>query len=159
MPTPCWYAGMLPVLAVLAVIAVSLAGCGRGSCGGASGGSDVCPPPVYGYAQVTGRLLRSDGSAVSGKLAYVACGDAVGAYSDMTDGDGHFDVRLSYAVFDTLLYPFPPRAADGSFDVECTGSLSVNSSVVIVKNPLVVNFAPSLAAVVPSETEWQEGAP
>jgi hypothetical protein len=77
----------------------------------------------------------------------------------MTDGGGHFDVRLRYAVFDTLLYPFPPRAANGSFDLECTGSLSVNSSVLIVKHPLVVNFAPSLAAVVPAESDWREGAP
>jgi hypothetical protein len=143
----------------LAVIAGSLAGCGRGACEGAAGANDVCPPPVYGYAQVTGRVLRSDGTAVTGKPAYVACGDVVGAYSDVTDSGGHFDVRLHYAVADTLLYPFPPRAANGSFDLECTGSLSVNSSVLIVHKPLVVNFAPSQAAVVPTETEWREGAP
>jgi hypothetical protein len=143
----------------LAIIAVGMAGCGRGACGGASGANDVCPPPVYGYAQVKGRVLRSDGSAVAEKPAYVACGDVVGAYSDMTDGGGHFDVRLAYAVFDTLLYPFPTRAPNGSFDLECSGSLALNSSVLIVKDPLVVNFAPSHAAVVPTETEWREGAP
>jgi hypothetical protein len=144
------------MLPSLAVIAGGLAACGRGDCGGAAGANDVCPPPVYGYARITGRVLRSDGTAVAGKPAYVACGDAVGAYSDVTDGGGHFDLHLRYAVFDTLLYPFPPRAVNGSFDLDCAGSLSVNSSVLIVKNPLVVNFAPSLAAVVATETEWRE---
>jgi hypothetical protein len=156
MPNRVWYAGVLPALAATASI---LAGCGQGECGGTSGSNDVCPPPVYGYAQVTGRVLRSDGSAVVGKPAYVACGDVVGAYSDTTDDTGHFDVRLNYAVFDTLLYPFPPRATDGRFDLECTGSVSLSSTVRIVVNPLVVNFAPSREAVVPTETEWREGAP
>jgi hypothetical protein len=151
-----WWASALPALTAAAVI---LAGCGQGECGGTSGSNDVCPPPVYGYAQVTGRVLRSDGSPVDGKPAYVACGDAVGAYSDITDGGGHFDVRLRYAVFDTLLYPFPLRAVNGSFDLACIGSLSVSSNVLIVKDPLIVNFAPSPEAVVPAETEWREGAP
>jgi hypothetical protein len=154
MPNRFWCASLLPGLTAAAVI---LVGCEQGECGGTSGSNDVCPPPVYGFARVTGRVLRSDGTVVVGKPAYVACGDVVGAYSDVTDAGGHFDVRLSYAVFDTLLYPFPPRAANGSFDLECTGSLSVNSDVFIVKSPLVVTFAQSREAVVPTETEWQEG--
>jgi hypothetical protein len=149
-------AGVFPALAATAAI---LAGCEQGECGGASGSSNVCPPPVSGFARVTGRVLRSDGSPVVGKPAYVACGDVVGADNDVTDAAGHFEVRLYYAVADTTLYPFPPRAADGSFDLTCRGHLSLSSTVLITKNPLVVNFAPSPEAVVPTQTEWREGAP
>jgi hypothetical protein len=35
----------------------------------------------------------------------------------------------------------------------------VNRSLRIVKDPLVVTFAWSREAIVPTETEWREGAP
>ena len=133
-----------------------IASCERGSCGGSAGSSDVCPPPTYGYAAVQGQALRSDGSPIADKQLYVGCGDVIGAYDDWTDDEGHFEVRPVYAVDDTLLYPFPPRHADGSFDVSCQANLRVAHDLVIRKDPLVVRFAPTREAVVPTATELRE---
>ena len=130
-----------------------------GGCGGSVGSSDVCPPPISGYALVQGQALRNDGSPIADKQAYVGCGDAVGAYDDRTDHQGHFEMRPVYAVDDTLLYPFPPRHADGSFDVSCQAHLQVAHDLVIRKDSLMVRFAPTREAVVPTTTELREREP
>jgi hypothetical protein len=148
-----WY-GLLPLLAFSAAF---LPGCETGSCGGAGGSSDVCPPPAYGYAQVDGRAVRSDGSPIALKQVYVACGDVVGAYDDVTDAQGQFRVWPVYAVSDTLLYPFPPRAADGSFELSCRASLRLAHDLILVADPLAVRFAPTRAAIVPTTTELRGG--
>ena len=136
-----------------------LAGCESGECGGSAGSSSVCPPPIYGYAVVQGQALRSDGSPIAGKQAYVGCGDPVGAYNDRTDAQGHFEVRPLYGVHDTLSYPLPARHADGSFDVSCQANLQLASDQIIRKDPLVVRFAPTPQAVVPTTMELREGEP
>jgi hypothetical protein len=136
-----------------------LASCESGECGGAAGSSSVCPPPSYGYAVVEGQALRSDGSPIAGKQAYVGCGDPVGAYDDRTDEQGHFEVRPIYGVYDTLLHPFPPRHADGSFDLSCQANLQIAHDQILRKDPLVVRFAPTPEAVVPTTMELREGEP
>jgi hypothetical protein len=148
---------MLPLCSPLWLLL--LASCDGGGCGGAAGASDVCPPPSYGYALVRGQALRSDGSPIAGKQANVGCGDVVGAYDDTTDDQGRFEVRPVYAVADTLLYPFPPRNADGSFDLSCQANLQVTHDLILRRDPLVVRFAPTLETVVPTTTELREDAP
>jgi len=54
---PAWR-HILPTASPL--LALLVAGCGGGTCGGAGGASDVCPPPIYGYAVVRGQVLRSE---------------------------------------------------------------------------------------------------
>jgi hypothetical protein len=136
-----------------------LGSCDDGGCGGSGGASDVCPPPSYGYAVVRGQALWSDGSPIAGKQAYVGCGDAVGAYNDRTDDQGRFEVRPVYAVADTVLYPFPPRNADGSFDLSCQANLQVAHDLILRRDPLLVRFAPTLESVTPTTTELREGVP
>ena len=136
-----------------------VASCGGGTCGGAAGASDVCPGPTYGYAVVRGQALHSDGSPIPGRQANVGCGDVVGAYDDLTDANGYFEVRPVYAVADTVLYPFPPRQADGGFDLNCQASLQLAQDRVLRKDPLVVRFAPTREAVVPTTAELREGQP
>jgi hypothetical protein len=136
-----------------------LTGCEGGGCGGAAGAADVCPPPVYGYAVVQGHAFLGDGKPIVGKQAYVGCGDVVGAYDDITDSRGYFDVRPVYAVDDTVLYPFPPRHPDGSFDLRCQANLQLDSDRVLRKDPLLVRFAPTRETVVPTMTELREGQP
>jgi hypothetical protein len=96
---------------------------------------------------------------VADKTASVACGGPVGAYSDRTDSDGDFAMILAYAVFDTLLHPFPPREPDESFVLGCTASVAVSSQLVLLLEGLPVRFWPSLAEVVPTDAELREGAP
>ena len=146
---------LLPMLASSAAV---LSSCGTGSCGGAGGSSDVCPPPAYGYAQVNGRAVRDDGTPIARQQVYVACGDVVGAYDDATDAQGQFRVWPVYAVFDTLLYPFPPRAADGSFELSCRASMRLAHDLILVTDPLAVRFAPTRAAIVPTTTELRGGS-
>jgi hypothetical protein len=135
----------------------TVAGCEVGSCGGSAGASDVCPPAVYGYGLVWGQVLRSDGSPAAGKQTYVSCGDVVGSWDARTDADGRFEVRPVYAVMDTLLYPFPPREPNGSFDLSCQAGLLLAQDLVIRKNPLVVRFTPTREAVVTTTVELREG--
>jgi hypothetical protein len=136
-----------------------LASCDGGGCGGAAGASEVCPPPSYGYALVRGQALWSDGSPIAGKQAYVGCGDVVGAYDDTTDDQGRFEVRPIYAVADTMLYPFPPRNTDGSFDLSCQANLQVAHDLILRRDPLVVRFAPTIETIMATTTELREGAP
>ena len=82
-----------------------------------------------------------------------------GAYNDRTDSEDAFEVVLMYAVFDTLLHPFPPREPDGSFVLGCTASVTVSSQLMLRQEGLPVRFWPSLADVVPTEAELREGAP
>ena len=152
-----WYDALIPGGTVVALLLVSC--WGGGDCGGIGGAGDMCPPPVSGYAQVNGRALRSDGSPIVGKQAYVGCGDVVGAYNDGTDPAGNFEVRLLYSVHDTLLYPYPPRAADGSFTISCQANLQLTSNNLLSVSPLLVRFAPTAAGVVPNVVELREGGP
>ena len=141
---------------LLAPVLFALLGCRAGECGGAGGVSDVCPPPQYGHAEVEGRALRGDGSPLAGKQVYVSCGDVVGALDDITDGEGRFDVRLGYGVADTLLYPFPPRNPDGSFEVICSASLRLPGDVVLRQDGFGVRFMPNREDVVPTTVELRE---
>ena len=142
------------------VVALLLASCGDpGDCGETGGTATTCPPTASAFAQVNGRALRSDGSPIVGKQAYVSCGDAVGAYNDGTDAAGNFEVHLVYAVHDTVLDPYPPRAADGSFTLSCHALLELASNNLLSVSPLVVPFAPTAVAVVPIMVELREGAP
>ena len=140
------------------VVSALLWGCGGGgSCdAGALGSSDICPPPTYGYARVTGTALRSDGSPIVAKEARVGCGDVVGGYSDATDAEGRFSMPMGYAVEDTTLYPFPPRAADGSFDVSCIVFLELSADITLVQDPVAVRFTPTREAVVPTVVELRQ---
>ena len=152
-----WYYTLIPGCTVAALLLSSCAG--GGDCGGMGGDGMFCPPPASGFAQINGRALRSDGSPVVGKQAYVSCGDVVGAYNDGTDAAGNFEVRPVYAVMDTLLYPYPPRAADGSFTLSCRAHLQLASDNLLVQDPLEVRFAPSAADIVPTVVELREPAP
>jgi hypothetical protein len=96
---------------------------------------------------------------VVGKQAYVGCGEVVGVYNDATDAAGNFEVRPLYGVMDTILYPYPPRAADGSFTLSCRALLQLASNNLLLQDPLVVRFAPTAAEVVPTVVELREGAP
>lgn len=136
-----------------------LASCDDGGCGGAAGADDVCPAPASGYALVRGQALWSDGSPIPGKQAYVGCGDVVGSYNDKTDDQGRFEMRPVYAVDDTVLYPFPPRNVDGSFDLSCQANMQVTHDLILRQDPLLVRFAPTLETVVPTTTELRQSAP
>jgi hypothetical protein len=140
------------------LVCLLLAGCEGGNCGGAAGSGDVCPPPVYGYAAVDGQAFRLDGTPFVGFQVYVGCGDVVGGYDDVTDQAGRFGFRLSYAVFDTLLYPFPPRNADRSFDLTCNINLRPPGQTAIVVDEVTVRFSPERDAVVPATVELRESA-
>jgi hypothetical protein len=136
-----------------------LEGCEGNECGGgAAGSSDVCPPPTYGYGAVEGRAIRNDGTPFVGYQVYVNCGEVMGGIDDLTDHDGRFAMRLSYAVFDTLLYPFPPRNADRSFDLSCGINLRPVGQSAILLDSLLVRFTPDRAAVVPASVELRERA-
>jgi hypothetical protein len=148
--------GRCYLLCILAPVLFLLGGCGVGECGGAGGVGDVCPPPLYGHAEVTGRALRSDWSPLAGKQVYVSCGDVIGGLDDITDAEGRFDVRLGYGVADTVLYPFPPRNLDGSFEVSCNASLRLPGDVVLRQDAFVVRFMPKREAVVPTVVELRE---
>ena len=97
-----------PLLILAALSSNVLRGCGGSAYDGAATSSDGCGAPVYGYAQVQGQAWYADGAPVADKTATVACGGPVGTYSDRTDSEGGFAMILMYAVFDTLLHPFPP---------------------------------------------------
>jgi hypothetical protein len=135
------------------------AGCGGSTCGAATASSDVCPPPRYGYAEVRGRALHQDGSPIVNKQAYVSCGPVVGAYDDITNEQGQFVAPLVYAVADTVLYRFPPRNTDGSFEVTCGVSLRLADDNVLREDSLAVRFGPTPEAMVPTTVELQESAP
>jgi hypothetical protein len=139
------------------LVAVLLSSCDSSECE-RGGMATSCPPPATGFAQVNGRALRSDGSPVVGKQANVGCGEVVGVYNDATDAEGNFEVRPVYAVNDTLLYPYPPRAADGSFTLSCRVILQLASNNLLVQDPLPVRFATAPAGVVPTVVELREAA-
>jgi hypothetical protein len=63
---------------------------------------------------------------------------------------------LFYAVSDTLLNPYPPRAADGSFTLSCLAHLELASDNQLFQDPLIVRFAPSAAGLVPTLVELRE---
>ena len=151
-----WSSILVPAFAVIGGL---VAGCGGGgSCDDIAGlaGGTVCPPPTYAHARVTGTALRSDGSPIAGKEARLGCGDVVGEYSDLTDAQGNFEMRVPYAVEDTTLVPFPPRAADGSFELRCLVSLQLTSTVTLRQEQVAVRFTPAGAAVVPTVVELRE---
>jgi hypothetical protein len=148
--------GLLSFSLSCTVSVLLLVGCGGGTCDDGVAAADFCGPPHYGYARVEGSALSLDGSPISGRDAYVGCGDAVGAYSDRTDNEGGFRVNLIYAVFDTLRHPFPPREPDGGFILKCVASLALRSGAILVDS-LSVHFAPSRTDVVPSNVELREG--
>jgi hypothetical protein len=119
----------------------------------------ICPPPIYGWARIEGRAVRSDGSPIAGKQAVVGCGKVVGGYSDITGTAGAFEVLLTYGVEDTLLFPFPPREADGGFAVNCRVSLELASDELLVHDALEVHFTPTRAGIVPTQVELREATP
>ena len=135
-----------------------LSGCGGG---GDCGSGMFCPPAITAYAQVNGLALRSDGSAIVGKNAVVSCGDrALGPVAyDATDEAGNFEVRLEYAVYDTLVDPYPPRDPDESFVMSCRAHLAFDAENLLVLNALLVRFAHTAHAVVPTLVELREAAP
>lgn len=156
--SPTRFVYFAPGLAAL--VTLVLASCNNyGSCGGAAGSSDVCPPPVYGYGAVEGRALQSDGSPLARKQVYVSCGPVAGALDDSTDSQGRYHVLFGYGVFDTLLYPFPPRNTDGSFELSCDASLRLPGDVVLRANGFGVRFMPTRDAVVPTVVDLREEAP
>jgi hypothetical protein len=63
-----------------------------------------------------------------------------------------------YAVFDALLYPFPPRAADGGLELSCRANMRLAHDLILVTDPLAVRFAPTRAAIVPTTTELRGGS-
>ena len=130
--------------------------CGTAVCDGAT--ADGCGPPVYAYAHVQGRAAYAGGAPITDRDASVACGEAVGVYSDRTDSQGRFEVAPAYAVFDTLLYPFPPREPDGSFLVDCRVSLALSAEQAILER-VPVRFAPSGLPLVPTAVELRQAAP
>lgn len=137
-----------------------LLGCGGNDCGEGGGGtSTTCPPAASAFGKVIGSALRSDGSPVVHKRAFVACGDAVGLSEDGTDEAGNFEVHLAYAVSDTILSPYPPRAVDGSFELRCLAHLEITSQIQLVQDPVFVRFAPSEAQVTATLVELREPAP
>ena len=145
-----WFSTLIPGCALLA-----LSSCGPG---GDCGSGMFCPPPITGYAQVNGRALRSDGAPIAGKNAIVGCGAVVTSYG-VTDPAGNFVVRLEYAVYDTLVDPYPPREADESFPVSCQAHLTLASGNELVLDPLLVRFAHTAEGVVPTVMELREAAP
>ncbi len=138
--------------------AILLSSCGGGGCGGAGAASGICPPPVHGYAQVNGRALKSDGSPAAGEQAFVSCGDAIGGNSAGTNAEGRFGMPLVFAVEDTVLFPIPPRDEDGKFTVSCRAFLQLPNDVLLVHDPLPVQFAPTPGGVVPTVAELREEA-
>ena len=119
------------------------------------GASDVCPGPVYGYAQVEGTVLFADASPAAGKAVFVNCQQDLVVTQDITDSNGRFRVRPVYASADTILYPLPPRAPDGSFDLACDANSRIRPEVV-VRQSFVVKFAPEQQAVIPTPIELRE---
>jgi hypothetical protein len=151
MRSVCYYSLISAGLSV-----ILLSSCDSGGCG--SGGTSMfCAPAATGFAQVNGLALRSDGSPVVQALTFVYCGGEVSAMNDRTDTDGRFETSLTYNVADTTLYPYPPRAADGSFALSCRGGVVGNDH--LVQDPLLVRFAPTPGGVVPTVVELREPAP
>jgi hypothetical protein len=143
------------VLAIGMLVAL-LAGCGGNGCdAGALGAGDICPGPVDGFAHVEIIVLHADGSPAVSRQTFLSCGDAVGTYSDLTNPDGRLIVDPVYSPQDTLLFPFPPRAPDGSFLVDCGASAEVRPNS-FVRDSFPVRFAPSRDEILPSLIELRE---
>ena len=151
--------GYYSLISGCAVVALLLSGCDGGGACGESSTATTCPPEVSAYAQVNGRALRSDGSPVVGNQAYVSCGDGAGASNGGTDAAGNFAVHLEYAVVDTLLDPYPPREADGSFVISCQAYLQLLPDVLLLNDQLPVRFAATPSSVVPTVVELRETGP
>ena len=86
----------------------------------------------------------------------MGCGAVVGGYSDATDAAGRFNMALFYSVEDTVLFPFPPRQPDGSFDVNCIVFLELSSNVMLREEQVPVRFTPAEADIVPTVVELRE---
>jgi hypothetical protein len=141
------------------ILLALLGGCGGGPCdAGALGASNICPAPVYGYAHVEIIVLHADATPVVGRQAFLSCGDVVGGYGELTDRQGRFVVSPVYSVADSILYPFPPRAPDGSFQVQCGASAEIRPNI-IVRETFPLRFSPTRDAVTPSLIELREQAP
>jgi hypothetical protein len=56
-------------------------------------------------------------------------------------------------VDDTLLHPYPPGAADGSFTLSCRALMQLSSDILLLHDQLPVRFAPTAAGVVPTVAE------
>jgi hypothetical protein len=67
-------------------------------------------------------------------------------------------MSVVFSVFDTLLYPIPPREEGGGFTVSCRAFLQLPNNVQLTHDPLPVQFAPTPAAVVPTVAELREEA-
>jgi hypothetical protein len=121
--------------------------------------SAPCPLPIYGYARVNGRALKSDGTPAAGEEAYVSCADFTVTNSNVTNPEGRFGMSVEFAGVDTMLYPIPPRDEDGRFTINCRAFLQLPNDALLVHDPLPVQFAPTPAAVVPTVAELREEAP
>ena len=135
---------------------LALSSCGPG---GDCGPGMICPSPIAGYAQVNGRALRTDGTPIAEKNAIVNCGGVSGTSYGVTDAAGNFEVRLQYSLDDTLADPHPPLVPGESFTLSCQLHLSIASDNELVVDPLLVQFAPAQADVVPTVAELREAAP
>lgn len=146
------------VLAFPIVLLAVVTGCWRGGCDSGPAGADVCPGPTYGYARVEGTLHQFDGTPAVNRQVFVSCGDAIGAYSDHTDGAGRFAVQPVYGSVDTILFPHPPRDAAGNFLVTCAVGGEVRYDV-FVRDSAVVPFAPTRAGMTTVHVSLAEPAP
>jgi hypothetical protein len=149
----------IPTSAALLLMAGTIVACdGGGSCADLAGASAPCPEPVYGYARVEGRVLDANGAPLEGTQAFVECERGVFGFDDATDAEGGFAAFMEYASHDTIAAPLPPRAPDGSFDVDCEANSPITPNVV-ARESLTVHFTPTIQAIVPSTVELRAPAP
>lgn len=143
---PVLFRAVPPILLLLLVSSCSGPGCPS------NGGGDVCADAPYGFAQVTGQAMETDGAPIREKRASVACGAVVGVYDDLTDVDGWFEVRPVYGSLpDSNLVPLPPRERDGSFLVRCDVGVRISNTEVLERREVAVRFFPSREAVIATE--------
>jgi hypothetical protein len=147
----------LGLATLLTLLSGALSGCG-GSCGGGLAAGDLCPGPVYGYARVEVTVRQLDGTPASERQGFVSCGDVIGAYGGQTNAGGQFVVEPVYSNIDTIWSPHPPRAADGSFLVNCAVNAEVRRDVV-ARDSVVVPFAPTRPEIQLIAVELQEPGP
>ncbi len=148
----------LGLATLLTLLSGALSACWGGSCGGGLAAGDLCPGPVYGYARVEVTVRQLDGTPASGRQGFVSCGDVIGSYGDQTNAAGQFVVEPVYSNIDTIWSPHPPRAADGSFLVNCAVNAEVRRDLV-ARDSVVVPFAPTRPKITSVAIELHEPSP
>ena len=128
--TSLWVAGF-----VVAIIGCDGSGCGAG---------DVCPGPILGTGEISGQLIRSDGTPVRNQQVYSAC-YGVGVFDGPTDEQGRFLARFLYMSGDP-----PEDVASGEpFVRYCRVSIEE----VVLRDSIPVTFYPDEGDVVPTEVQ------